>query len=686
MPRFARVILVLAFVCCTLSKRSFAQVECENATISKWSGSNAQIGKCLEVFFDPTSSLGIEEILEDYADKFAPSTSLTPNLGFKAGTFWMRFWVKQGTLDGKKLHFSLGNPLVDLAHLYQVKSSQVVHSSKAGVMVSSQDEAVKDRDVVFLIPNRGVSNSVFYISARGVQQSFVPVLRTEVDFNSHQKLEYLVFGLYFGVILVMAFYNLGLFFVVRDTVYLWYVGAIVFFHGFCFAGLLGATNHFLWPEATLWAQRQLPASAPLGLLFTVLFASKFLQIATLNRRIAEFLRILCGVLVIHFLVSLIWFDVVLVTVGFGFQICALSLVMWSALPQAWQGNRSARLFLLAWACLIVTGLLFSAAQFGILNHTFFTQNGPLFGSALEVVLLSFALGDKINTMRLEKESAQQLAIQNAREKALIDTEMAAAVAVQATLLPPQFHASGCELATYYRVAEHVGGDWFWHSQDERTGFVYVYIGDVTGHGVPSALLTGVICGAVASLESEFSKRAESIAPKERLLLTAENINEVVWKTGARSDRWVSMCLVCFDPSSGTVTSVNAGHPFPLIWHSKDAHLESIVSSGPLMGNKSGAFSVHIDALAPGDFLMLFTDGLFEARERLKSTKSLSRRRELARLFIQCDSAHDVADRISQELSVFTENENSLNDDVSVVILRRSDSATPEFPILSEEAA
>ena len=132
--------------------------------------------------------------------------------------------------------------------------------------------------------------------------------------------------------------------------------------------------------------------------------------------------------------------------------------------------------------------------------------------------------------------------------------------------------------------------------------------------------------------------------------------------------------------------MNAGHPFPLIWHIKESHLESIVSSGPLMGNTSGTFSVHVDTLAPGDFLMLFTDGLFEARERLKSAKSLSRRRELARLFIQCHSANDVADRITQELSVFTENENSLNDDVSVVILRRNESVKSESLTLSDEAA
>lgn len=681
-----RLFILLALVCLALSKPVFAQLECTGGVIRGFERGDAQIGTCVETFFDPTSALTVEDVRKFHSTEFKPTQSRAPNLGFKDGTFWMRFRISPEATRGQRLYLSLGNALVDKAVFYQFDNSRLINTARAGVLVSAADESVQDRDVVFSIPNDITENSDIYISARGVQQSFVPILRSEPDFNAHQRLEYLVFGMYFGVVVLMALYNLGLFFVVRDRVYLWYVGAIVFFHGFCFAGLLGATNYFLWPEATLWAQRQLPASAPLGLLFTVLFASQFLQISASNPRIARALKYLCTALVAHFFISLLIFHVSLITLGFAFQLGALSLVMWCAIPQAWRGNRSARLFLLAWACLIVAGLVFSAGQFGILNHTFYTQNGPLFGSALEVVLLSFALGDKINTMRLEKEAAQNLAIENAREKALLDTEMSAAKAVQATLLPPNLKPAGYELATYYQVAERVGGDWFWHSRDERTGFVYVYIGDVTGHGVPSALLTGVVCGAVASLETEFAKSVEPLEPQERLLLTAQNINQVVWKTGARSDRWVSMCLICFDPVSGMVTSVNAGHPFPLLWHVQDAQLESIVSSGPLMGNSVGSFSVHKSFLAPGDYLMLFTDGLFEARERLKDAQTVSRRRSLTRLFKQSNSAGDVTERISTELSVFTENKNSLTDDVSVVILRRSESEEKQGINYTKEAA
>lgn len=686
MSLWVNISIMLLSLFSVAGREVLANVECSDGVIRTWSDDAAQVGTCMEYFFDSKSEVPFDDISRTHAGQFRTSKSSAPNLGFAHGTFWIRLRVATDLVKQQGALLSLGNPLVDRAILYEKKTGVLRELGRSGVMVADRDEHVSDRDITFRLPAGAGRVSEFFISAQGVQQSFVPTLRSEVAFNHHQRLEYLVFGLYFGVIAVMALYNLSLFFVVRETVYLWYVAAIVFFHGFCFAGLLGATNFFLWPEATTFAQRQLPASSPLGLLFTVLFAYQFLQIEVNHPRVAKMLRALCVVLLVHLSMSLFMFNIWHITIGFAFQVAALALVMTSAIPQARNGVRSARLFLLAWAFLIVAGLVFCAGQFGLFNHTFLTLNGPLLGSAVEVVLLSIALGDKINSIRLEKEAAQQVALENARERAVLDAEMSAAKAVQSTLLPPFMESNGYELATYYRVAERVGGDWFWHSRDERTGIVYVYIGDVTGHGVPSALLTGVICGAVASLESEFARSSSSVSPEERLLLTARNINEVVWKTGARSDRLVSMCLLCFDPKSGEVVSVNAGHPFPLIWHEQESQLESIVSSGPLMGNGTGEFVVQKDVLSQGDYLMLFTDGLFEARERLKTAKSSSRRREMALIFKQCHSALDVTDLITRQLSVFTDHENSLTDDVSVIVLRRRKSADEPTGHISGDAA
>jgi serine phosphatase RsbU (regulator of sigma subunit) len=433
--------------------------------------------------------------------------------------------------------------------------------------------------------------------------------------------------------------------------------------------LLGATNHFFWPESPLWAQRQLSASAPLGLFFTVLFADSFLKISALSNAFARAVKALSALILIQFLISVLWFDVTVVKVGFVAQIGALAVVMSAAIPNAIKGNRSARLFLLAWACLIAGGLAFSFAQFGFYQHSIITQNGILFGSAAEVVLLSFALGDKINAMRDEKEHAQQKAIESANQRALIESELLAANAVQETLLPPPDKNSALEIATYYMVAERVGGDWYWFTHDVKNNVYYFYIGDVTGHGVPSALLTGVICGAVAAMETEYEAAEFSVDPSARLIHTAEVINDVVRKTGARSDRWVSMCLMSLDEKTGKLTTVNAGHPFPMIWRNAKGSLDSLVSSGPLMGNSGASFTLLEEFLETGDFVMVYTDGYNEARERLKSAANSSRRRELTGLFKKSNSPEKFVEFVRSELDSLTVDGNTLTDDVTLVVFR-----------------
>jgi serine phosphatase RsbU (regulator of sigma subunit) len=669
-----RAALIFILLFCQLLifvSHGFANDKCPDGVVrSPNTSSPLRIGTCSEWIFDPDSKWNVNQVLSGQAGSFLRSTTVAPNLGFQDGRFWLRFRIRNDSSSVQKLYLSLGNPLVDVAKIYRLESrGNIVELGSGGVLVPGQQKQVVDRDVTFSLLIPAQSESQFVVQATAIQQSYLPTLRNADGFQQHQLLEYLAFGLYFGVIVVMALYNLILFFVVRDRTYLWYVGSITFFHGFCFVGLLGATNHFFWSESPLWAQRQLSASAPLGLFFTILFADSFLKISDQSVPFARAMKILLAMVLLQFFISAAWFDVSVVKVGFVVQVGALFLVLSAALPNAIKGSRSAQLFLLAWACLIAGGLAFSFAQFGFYPHSFLTQNGILFGSAAEVVLLSFALGDKINAMRDEKELAQQKAIESANQRAMIESELLAANAVQETLLPPRDMSPGVDIATYYMVAERVGGDWYWHTHDVKNKVFYFYIGDVTGHGVPSALLTGVICGAVASMETEYAASDISVDPSARLLHTAEVINDVVRKTGARSDRWVSMCLIALDEKTGKLTTVNAGHPFPMIWRSGKGLLESLVSSGPLMGKSGASFTFKEDFLESGDFVMVYTDGYNEARERLKPAEHSSRRRELIGLFKKSGSPEQFVETVRSELNSLTVDGNTLTDDITIVLFR-----------------
>ena len=95
-------------------------------------------------------------------------------------------------------------------------------------------------------------------------------------------------------------------------------------------------------------------------------------------------------------------------------ITAISLLV-TAIYIFRKGNRGAKYYIIAWAALLVFTIVLMLALNGILPVNFFTLNAFQIGSAVEAVLLSIALADKINTFKIERESAQQLAFDQIRK-------------------------------------------------------------------------------------------------------------------------------------------------------------------------------------------------------------------------------------------------------------------------------
>jgi serine/threonine protein kinase/serine phosphatase RsbU (regulator of sigma subunit) len=200
-------------------------------------------------------------------------------------------------------------------------------------------------------------------------------------------------------------------------------------------------------------------------------------------------------------------------------------------------------------------------------------------------------------------------ITETQEKVKLDAEMMAARAMQESLLPHQETLPGLALSSYYQSASQTGGDWFGYFYHEPLETAFVCIGDVTGHGIPSALITGVVCGAVYA--SEFwlgHSTGNSIT--ERLHFLARAVNETVCRTGTRSGCFMTMCFLAIDMKSGTIHVLNAGHTQPYLIHGGSIHV--LKSRGNRLGHTHDPqFTVHSQNWSRGDRIFLFTDGLLE---------------------------------------------------------------------------
>ena len=204
--------------------------------------------------------------------------------------------------------------------------------------------------------------------------------------------------------------------------------------------------------------------------------------------------------------------------------------------------------------------------------------------------------------------------------------MEAAKAVQESLLPDAIkELQHLQVATWYQAAEETGGDWYSCFHDSIANRYYFFLGDVTGHGVSSALITGVACGAIRSYMHNLSHmdRYDS-----RFVLThlSKVLSKVLLETGAKANRSMTMVYVCFDPTEGTAQILNNGHCHPLF--TSESGTEKTTSYGHILGIHDSVESNFSEVqFSEGDTLLLYSDGLLENTgpkgERINMRKLIS---------------------------------------------------------------
>jgi serine phosphatase RsbU (regulator of sigma subunit) len=213
------------------------------------------------------------------------------------------------------------------------------------------------------------------------------------------------------------------------------------------------------------------------------------------------------------------------------------------------------------------------------------------------------LGENFNYM------ADQIAIllQQTAEKARIEQELEVAKTIQETLVPgaDPVDRGPLRFAGFYLPAAQTGGDWWtWH--ELVGGKLLIVIGDVTGHGVPSAMIT-----AAAKAACDVARHVHNDDVTVTRLL--EIMNHAIWQSAQR--RFVMTCFASIiDTRNRVITYANAGHNFPYLFRGGEGKGEfgSLMIRGNRLGDDpSSRYEAKTTELVPGDVLVWYTDGIVE---------------------------------------------------------------------------
>jgi sigma-B regulation protein RsbU (phosphoserine phosphatase) len=191
-------------------------------------------------------------------------------------------------------------------------------------------------------------------------------------------------------------------------------------------------------------------------------------------------------------------------------------------------------------------------------------------------------------------------------------ELETAKAVQETLMPVSFAKfEHLEVAGLYEPATECAGDWWYYCQSGDK--YYFCVGDVTGHGLPAALITCAV-RAVMSVPKFIS----STDPKR----IVEVFNEVVFEFG-RTERCMTLFVGCYDPKDKSFTYCNGAHESPFLIRkgaeesqvSLSDLFSLVVEPSELVGRSlDSVFKERKVYLGPGDQLVFYTDGIYEVAE------------------------------------------------------------------------
>jgi len=356
----------------------------------------------LELTDANATALTPSELFDDVWVK--PNVSV-PNLGNSNSWIWAR--LELDPVKDAGLHVEIAYSTIDSLQVFMVCDGVTVSDKLVGVNnTNNRDRLNIGNYPSFLIPSIDCENLTCYIRAWSGKQLLLPVrIESSQKIQSDGHVRDVLFAIYLGIVMSLLLYNLFLFFSVKDKNYLHYVLFIIAIGGTQLV-LNGYDRVFNLVSIPWLSLRMTHVFGILSGVLTILFSRNFLHL----KKNTPFYDKLFGLLYIPYFIATL-------LLVLGFYNTSYDIINFSALSiiilipasiKVWKsGDVSAGYFLVGWSVFIIAVVIFALKDFGIIPYNEATIYALPMGSAIELVVLSLALGSRINKLKEDSELAKE---------------------------------------------------------------------------------------------------------------------------------------------------------------------------------------------------------------------------------------------------------------------------------------
>jgi hypothetical protein len=395
--------LLLLFVCFLANA--------QRAFVLDDSSSQHRLDYHVGIFIDSTNTLAYEGVTAaDFQQHFKHSKgNLT--FGYLKSTIWLKVITHSKNPD-THWYLELPAPFLEYVDFYQLMDDNSFHHSTAGYFRKQSDREIKHTGHVLPLQFLPGGTSTVFIKIAGTSPKTFPLYAVEKEkFYEKVRYEDIGYGIFFGILIVMFFYNLFIYLTLKQTNFLLYICTIVCTFTI-FASASGYAGRFLWPETP--ALNYYAGRMTLGVLSGVLaiFTIRFLEVR-LYSKVMYYL--LLSLIPLGIVATILMATKLLSSAGNNLISLSTVLYMSAGIVVSIRGNKTGRYFIAAWTIYLIGGLLLTLRNSGVFDFNFWTTHFVEIGAALETIIIAFALGDRYRRYKQEVEEVQLLALKVQQE-------------------------------------------------------------------------------------------------------------------------------------------------------------------------------------------------------------------------------------------------------------------------------
>lgn len=364
-------------------------------------------GFAVSYYRDVSNNATIKDV-KDQKFTIPKSENEVLNFGIDNATYWIKL-ISQNRHELTNQVLYIDQARLSYAELFIIKNNSASKLSLFNPFSYSKSRFTQGK--IFKLPAIIEKGSTIYIKVHSNENLILPISIIKEE-TLLEKISFrgIIFGFYTGIMSIMFIYNLFLYIIIKDKSYIYYV-----FYILCAwltqISIQGYSSKYFWTINSKMDEYSTTLFSITAVLFASLFTLTFLNTKHFSKTFEKLIKIF-AVLTILNLFILFFVDTSTAFIVMQLlTLCGALLALSSSYFVYFKKHfKPAGYYLVAWSVLLIGAILFIMKDYGIIPYNNFTSYLLQISSAIEVMLLSFALADKINFFKKENEIAQAQAL------------------------------------------------------------------------------------------------------------------------------------------------------------------------------------------------------------------------------------------------------------------------------------